>query len=47
MGRTDSLIDFIIDKEITVYSCPELVHELTDVIQREKFDKYLKAPRED
>jgi len=47
MGRTEVLADFIIDNELTVYSCPELVDELTNVIQRDKFDKYLKAPRED
>ncbi len=46
MGRAETLADFIIDNELIVYSCLELVDELTTVIQRDKFDKYLKAPRE-
>jgi len=46
MGRANALSDFIIDNELTVYSCPELLDELTNVIQRDKFDKYLKAPHE-
>lgn len=32
MGRAEVLTDFIIDNELKVYSCPELVDELTNVI---------------
>jgi len=47
MARLPQLVTFIVDNELTVFSCNELIDELTNVLNREKFDKYLKQPVED
>lgn len=47
MARLPQLVAFIVDNELTVFSCNELIDELTNVLNRDKFDKYLKQPVED
>lgn len=41
-GKTNRVFSFIIDKGFEVFISIELINELEDVLQRQKFKKYLK-----
>lgn len=37
VGKTSKILDLIKDKKITIYTCPEQIIELNDVLKRPKF----------
>ena len=43
-AKLDELVHLIIDNDITVYTLAALEDELTEVLSREKFIKYLNLP---
>ncbi len=43
-AKLDELVHLIIDNDITVYTSAALEDELTEVLSREKFIKYLNLP---
>jgi len=43
-GKFDELVNLVIDDEMIVYSSKELIEELTEVLSRKKFSKYLSLP---
>ena len=43
-AKLDELVHLIIDNDITVYTATALEDELTEVLGRKKFIKYLKLP---
>lgn len=46
-SQVDQLVDLVVDNELIVYSSKELVEELTEVLGRKKFVKYLSLKVED
>ena len=36
-----SLINYIEENKLKIYICPEMIHEIEDVLSRKKFKKYL------
>ena len=43
-SRLDELVEWVTEHEITLWSSPELVRELTEVLNRQKFSRYLTLP---
>ena len=43
-AQTSLLIDFIVDNEITLFTCSSLINEFEEVLSRKKFKKYVTPP---